>query len=333
MAKTITRKNLKLFGSTGDVNDFAEFGSEKSGSPLKTKDIDTIQSLTRWLTGLTGATLDVNKAPFLEDINGLLYVFCYQLAYMLQDGIPEWQTDTLYYIGSMVRKAGTSEIYASLTDDNAGNSLPNQADNANWHFIPQAGLTGEIKAYGGNSAPAGFLLCDGTAISRTTYANLFNVVGTNFGIGDGTTTFNLPDLRGRAPVGIAPSGTFNPIGATPGAETHSQVQAPHFHTVDSHVHPIPHRHPSPVSARSVLVVENARTDLAGWPYGISTIPSSQVGAATSTATTATTQFLNTGDPSNANSGATAPDTDSKTPAISDGSSIQPSLVVNFIIKT
>lgn len=47
------------------------------------------------------------------------------------------------------------------------------------------------------SPPTGWLLCDGTAVSRTTYANLFAVIGTTFGIGNGTTTFNLPDLRDR----------------------------------------------------------------------------------------------------------------------------------------
>jgi hypothetical protein len=55
---------------------------------------------------------------------------------------------------------------------------------------------GSIMPYGGTTAPDGWLMCDGTAVSRTTYAELFTVVGTAFGEGDGTTTFNLPDLRG-----------------------------------------------------------------------------------------------------------------------------------------
>lgn len=60
---------------------------------------------------------------------------------------------------------------------------------------------GSILPYGGASAPSSWLLCYGQAISRTTYATLFAVVGTAFGVGDGTTTFNLPDLRGRAVIG------------------------------------------------------------------------------------------------------------------------------------
>lgn len=55
--------------------------------------------------------------------------------------------------------------------------------------------------YGGTSAPAGFLLCDGSAVSRTTYADLFTAISTAYGIGDGSTTFNLPDKRGRGSFG------------------------------------------------------------------------------------------------------------------------------------
>lgn len=65
--------------------------------------------------------------------------------------------------------------------------------------------SGAIVAFGGTTAPTGWLLCDGTAVSRTIYADLFNAIGTNFGSGDGSTTFNLPDLRGAAPAGAGTS--------------------------------------------------------------------------------------------------------------------------------
>jgi len=78
---------------------------------------------------------------------------------------------------------------------------------------------GVIHPFGGNynAIPTLYLLCDGSAISRTTYANLFAVIGTNFGTGDGSTTFNLPDFRGKFPRG-APAST-NP-GGTGGEDTH-----------------------------------------------------------------------------------------------------------------
>ena len=56
---------------------------------------------------------------------------------------------------------------------------------------------GTVSAYAGSSAPAAYLLCDGAAVSRTTYSDLFAVIGTTYGPGDGSTTFNLPDLRGE----------------------------------------------------------------------------------------------------------------------------------------
>jgi microcystin-dependent protein len=57
--------------------------------------------------------------------------------------------------------------------------------------------TGAIQFYAMNTAPSGWLKANGTAISRTTYATLFTAIGTTFGVGDGSTTFNVPDLRGE----------------------------------------------------------------------------------------------------------------------------------------
>lgn len=77
--------------------------------------------------------------------------------------------------------------------------------------------TGLITPFGGASAPDGFLLCDGAAVSRTTYADLFAVVGTNYGVGDGSSTFNLPNLKGRVPVGLDTGQTeFNTLGKSGG---------------------------------------------------------------------------------------------------------------------
>lgn len=61
---------------------------------------------------------------------------------------------------------------------------------------------GMISPFGGSTAPAGWLICDGSAISRTNYAKLFSVIGTAFGSGDGSTTFNLPDLSGKTTMGV-----------------------------------------------------------------------------------------------------------------------------------
>lgn len=81
--------------------------------------------------------------------------------------------------------------------------------------------TGVVWQWTGNSAPSSnWLICDGSAVSRTTYAALYAVIGVTFGAGDGTTTFNLPDYRGRVPVGKN-GGTFTSIGTTGGEEQHT----------------------------------------------------------------------------------------------------------------
>ena len=70
-------------------------------------------------------------------------------------------------------------------------------------FAAGVGLpVGMITPFAGSAAPTGWFLCSGQAVSRTTYASLFAVVGTTYGVGDGSTTFNLPDLRGRTIAGI-----------------------------------------------------------------------------------------------------------------------------------
>jgi microcystin-dependent protein len=61
--------------------------------------------------------------------------------------------------------------------------------------------TGTVSMFAGTEAPTGYLFCNGAAVSRTTYSALFAKIGTNYGAGDNSTTFNLPDLRGRAPIG------------------------------------------------------------------------------------------------------------------------------------
>lgn len=81
--------------------------------------------------------------------------------------------------------------------------------------------SGTIIDYGGSAAPTGFLACNGAAVSRTTYAALFSAIGTTWGSGDGSTTFNVPDLRGRATFGVGTGSglTARTLGAQIGGET------------------------------------------------------------------------------------------------------------------
>lgn len=82
--------------------------------------------------------------------------------------------------------------------------------------------TGVVLPYVAASAPTGWLLCDGSAVSRSTYATLFAIIGTTYGVGDNSTTFNIPDMRENVPVGYkSGSAEFGTLGGTYGAKTHT----------------------------------------------------------------------------------------------------------------
>ena len=88
---------------------------------------------------------------------------------------------------------------------------------ANLQDLTNRSEVGAIKPWGKSTAPAGYVLCDGTAISRTTYADLFAIIASTYGAGNGSTTFNVPDLQGKMPQGYDGS-TYNMAG-TGGANT------------------------------------------------------------------------------------------------------------------
>ncbi len=97
---------------------------------------------------------------------------------------------------------------------------------------------GTMDLYAGSTAPTGWLLAYGQPVSRTTYADLFAVLSTTYGAGDGSTTFNVPDMRGRVPAGLDNMGgtaasrltstvlsASNTLGATGGTQTHTLTSA------------------------------------------------------------------------------------------------------------
>ena len=109
--------------------------------------------------------------------------------------------------------------------------------------------TGTVLPFAGINAPTGYLFCDGDAISRTTYSSLFGIIETTYGVGDGSTTFNIPDLRGRVIAGqddmggssadrlTGLSGGVNGdnLGATGGSETHTLTTS----EIPAHTHDFP----------------------------------------------------------------------------------------------
>lgn len=180
---------------------------------------------------------------------------------------------------------------------------------------------GGMLPYAGSAAPTGYLLCDGAAVSRTTYAALYAVTGTAFGAGNGTTTFNLPDMRGRFPLGVAASGTGATRGGTGGAIDHVHAGPSHTHTVAAHSHTMAHTHTVSRDGWGGALVAGASTSgrlLAG------------DGAATNL--THAQNNLTSGGSSAANTGTQALTTDAGGTA-NTGSANPPFCAIHFIIKT
>lgn len=129
MAK-IERKIQKVFGETSGA--LGQFGSGQTGAKIINTDPDVIQALPAFLSGWSQAVLGGLRRPPLEEFNGLNYLNTRQIAYGHQEGIPEYSTGTTYYIGSIAKESGTTNLYGSITDDNIGNAL---TDIVNWKFL------------------------------------------------------------------------------------------------------------------------------------------------------------------------------------------------------
>lgn len=127
-------------------------------------------------------------------------------------------------------------------------------ESSNLIFAPITTPTATVLDFAGTVAPSGWLLCDGSEVSRTIYATLFATISTIYGVGNGTTTFNLPDTRGRVAAGrdnmggvaanrITPGGsgiTGTSLGSAAGTETYalnSTAYMPaHNHGGGDHAH-------------------------------------------------------------------------------------------------
>jgi len=127
--------------------------------------------------------------------------------------------------------------------------------------------TGIIVDFGGTVAPAGFLLCNGSAVSRVTYADLFSVIGVIWGAGDGSTTFNVPDFRGKTTAGADGSlfAGSNVIGVTGGTNTHTMA----IDELIEHSHPLVGRSGTPLP---IVQVGGSSTFLTNSPGAASTLP-------------------------------------------------------------
>lgn len=105
-------------------------------------------------------------------------------------------------VSGNVNIAGNTSIGGTVTISGGNLAAPNAKVCASAYYGDGSNLTGAmptgaILPYGSSVAPSGYVLCNGTAYNRTTYADLFGVIGVKYGVGDGSSTFNVPDTRGR----------------------------------------------------------------------------------------------------------------------------------------
>lgn len=201
MAK-IPRVTQKIFAENAGSNEVTAFGTAKNGDDAKyTKDLSKIQ--TEAFTQGWEPALLTDDAPFMEDMNAVLLALSQQIAYLLQDGIAEWDNQTTYYKFSIVKKVINEDLklFYSLTDDNIGNDPEQDTAVTNWKELNLGGASqfaiGGLIITLSSTLEDNEIWLEGATVSRTTYAQLFAIYGTTYGAGDGSTTFVLPDCRGR----------------------------------------------------------------------------------------------------------------------------------------
>ena len=186
--------------------------------------------------------------------------------------------------------------------------------------------SGTVVAYGGPSGasadagaaalPSGWLLCDGSAVSRTTYASLFAAIGINYGGGDGINTFNLPDLRGRTIIGVGHGAglTARTLAQTLGEEAHTLTSGEmpaHSHTITDPGHA--HSVVAQGSNAAVQVAVSNSSSGCGVYCGTQQAPLAEIATVAATATTGVTAQSTGGGAAH--------------------NVMQPSMVLNYLIKS
>lgn len=197
--------------------------------------------------------------------------------------------------------------------------------------------TGVIEMFAGAVAPIGWLICDGSIVSRMAFSDLFKIIGTTYGVGNSNNTFTLPDMRGRMPIGMGTGSslTTRSLAGTVGAETAtlSEGNLPsHTHTASVGTESVTHTHTGTSGGESTNHVHNfSHTAGTSGSYGLfdSATASSSGQPSTGGIQQNHTHATTTG---NESANHTHSVTNTNTGSGTAFGIMPPSIVVNFIIK-
>lgn len=151
-------------------------------------------------------------APDRKDFNGLFKILGDWIFFNQNGGVSTYSADYDYVAGRVV--SYNDNIYKCIQANGVSSTVvAPDSDTAYWQRLDSnEALTGEIKWFAFNTPPEGYLVCNGANVSRETYADLFAVIGTTFGSGDGSTTFTLPNLIDKFAQGSTTVGTYKSAG-------------------------------------------------------------------------------------------------------------------------
>ncbi|MBO7733133.1 MAG: hypothetical protein J6S67_11285 [Methanobrevibacter sp.] len=144
----LPRVTQQLFATSG-VNQTAVFGTMKTGSPTYSTDIATLMGGVAWSEGWNSA-VTAGYAPFMEEFNAIEKINTQQIAYILQTGIPAWDSSTDYYIGDFVKvvSGGDAKIYKAIASST--NKAP-ASNTAYWSELFASELNGKVDLDGNNA--------------------------------------------------------------------------------------------------------------------------------------------------------------------------------------
>jgi hypothetical protein len=204
MAK-IERATASIFGASSGFQEIAEFGSLQAGTPTcvapgTAANVETIQSLANWLGGWVDAVIGGNS-PAIEDMNAYCYVMAYQIAYLLQVGIPEYDDDTTYYPGNIIN---VPIVIFTVTSANATVGATYTNNGATFTVLQTIAAGTRLVCYGNASNPAAsgtLTKSAGTGDSSITFASNTKYSAQYVSVGNGhtgnaitNTTYWLPLL-------------------------------------------------------------------------------------------------------------------------------------------